>query len=154
MNPAIFLPEIVVLAGALFILLLDVLDLGKVEIVGAVAVVTSGFALLMVLADLGYAPLFFLQTIPSSLVDAAPSGPPYPLFNVTSLGLVFQGVFLLAAFLVALASLSHPSEERGAAVFFGLLLVATLGMMLVAIASDLIFLLLAVEVDRRSRPTS
>jgi NADH-quinone oxidoreductase subunit N len=145
-NPWVFLPEVVVLAGALLILLLDVLGERRVELLGGIAVLSAGLSFTMVLADLGYGPLAVLQTLPSSLLNATPTGPSYPLYQFTSLGLVFQSIFLIAAFLVALASLSHPSEERGAAVFFGLLLIATLGMMLVAIAADLIFLLVAIEV--------
>jgi NADH-quinone oxidoreductase subunit N len=144
-NPWVFLPELAVLAGALLILLLDVLGVKKAEAAGAVAVAVTGFSLALVIADLGAGWLSFLATVPSGVVDAIPTAP-YPLYQVTSLGLVFQGIFLIASFLVALASLSRPSDERGAFVFYGLLLVATLGMMLVAMAADLIFLLVAVEI--------
>ncbi len=140
-----FLPEIFLLAGALLVFLLDVLNVRRNEVVGAIAVVTTALALLFVVADLGFAPFAGLATIPAGAIDATPSGA--PLYTFTSLGLVFQGVFLAAAFLVSLASLSRPSEERGAPIFYGLLLIATLGMVLVAIASDLIFLLLAIEVS-------
>ncbi len=139
-----FLPEIVLLAAALLVYLLDVLSVRRNEIVGAVAVAGTLLALLFVLADLGFAPFAGLATIPSSQIDAAPAGSPLYLF--TSFGLVFQAIFLSATLLVSLASLSRPSCERGAPIFYGLLLLATLGMLLVAIASDLIFLLLAIEV--------
>jgi proton-translocating NADH-quinone oxidoreductase chain N len=114
------------------------------EVVGAVAVAGTALALLFVLADLGFAPFAPLATIPAGQLDAAPSGS--PLYAFTSLGLVFQAIFLLATLLVSLASLSRPSTERGAPIFYGLLVLATLGMLLVAIASDLIFLLLAIEI--------
>ena len=139
-----FLPEILLLASTLLIFLLDVLHVRRNEVVGAVAVGSLALALLFVVADLGFAPLASLATIPASSINAASPGS--PLYTFTSLGLVFQGVFLLAALLVSLASLSRPSRERGAPIFYGLLVLATLGMLLVAIASDLIFLLLAIEV--------
>jgi proton-translocating NADH-quinone oxidoreductase chain N len=139
-----FVPEIFLLAAALLIYLLDVVNVRRNEIVGAIAVAGTVLALLAVLADLGFAPLAGLATIPASQIDAAPSGA--PLYTFTSLGLIFQGIFLSATLLVGLASLSRPSDERGAPIFYGLLLLATLGMLLVAIASDLIFLLLAIEV--------
>lgn len=140
-----FLPEILLLAAALLVFLVDVLGVRRNEIVGAIAAAGIGLALLFVLADLGFAPFAALATIPAAQIDAVPTGA--PLYTFTSLGFVFQGVFLSAALLVALASLSRPSNERGAPIFYGLLLVATLGMVLVAIASDLIFLLLAIEVS-------
>jgi proton-translocating NADH-quinone oxidoreductase chain N len=139
-----FLPEILLLAGTLLIFLLDVLHLRRNEVVGGVAVAVTVLALLFVVADLGFDPLRSLATIPSGQVDAVPSAT--SLYAFSSLGLVFQGVFLLAALIVSLASLSRPSHERGAPIFYGLLVLATLGMLLVAISVDLIFLLLAIEV--------
>ena len=141
-----FAPELLLLAGALLVFLLDVLKVRRNEVVGGVAVVASVAALAFVVADLGFGPLAFLATIPASSVDRLPAVGTAPLYAFSSLGLVFQAIFLLAAFFVALASTSRPSDERGAPIFFGLLLLATLGMLLVAIASDLIFLLLAIEV--------
>ena len=139
-----FLPEVVVLAGALLVFLLDVVGVRRLEASGGVAVAATSVALLLVVADLRFSLLAGLATLSASSVDAALS--PASLYSFTSLGLVFQGIFLLAALLVGLASLSRPRDEKGASIFFGLLLVATLGMMLAAVAADLIFLLLAIEV--------
>ena len=141
-----FLPEIVLLAGVLLIFLLDVLHVRRIELTGGIAVAATLAALGFVVADLGFAPLAFLATIPSSQIDQRPGVGSAPLFTFTSLGIVFQAIFLLAAFFVGLASTSRASDERGAPIFYGLLLLATLGMLLVAIASDLIFLLLAIEI--------
>jgi len=140
-----FLPEILLLAGTLLIFLLDVLGVRRIEVTGSVALGATSLALLFVLADLGFAPVAALATVPSGQVDAFAPGAT-PLYSFTSLGFVFQAIFLLAASFVSLASMSRPSNERGAPIFFGLLLLATLGMLLVAIASDLIFLLLSIEV--------
>ncbi len=141
-----FAPELVLLAGALLVFLLDVVKVRRIEAVGGIAVAATVAALGLVVADLGFAPLAALATIPASSIDRLPAAGAAPLYTFTSLGLDFQAIFLLAAFLVALASVSRPSDEKGAPIFFGLLLLATLGMLLVAIASDLIFLLLAIEV--------
>jgi proton-translocating NADH-quinone oxidoreductase chain N len=141
-----FVPELLLLAGGLLVFLLDVLKIRRTEVAGGIAVVATALAFLFVLADLRFAPLASLATIPAGQIDAAPVLGATPLYAVTSFGLIFQAIFLLAAFLVALASLSRPSDERGAPIFFGLLQLATLGMLLVAVASDLIFLLLAIEV--------
>ena len=139
-----FLPEGVLLGAALLVFLLDAAEVRKNEWLGGIAVAGILGALLLVVADLGFGPLGALRTIPASIVDA-PAGPA-DLFAFSSLGLAFQAIFLLSGLLVSLASLSRPSNEPGAAIFFGLLLVATLGMLLVAVAADLIFLLLAIEV--------
>jgi NADH-quinone oxidoreductase subunit N len=139
-----FVPEIVLLAAALLVFVLDVAGVRRTEIVGAIAAAGSSVALLLVTADLGWAPLAGLRTIAAARIDAVPGAA--PLYAFTSLGLVFQAVFLIATILVALASMSRPRGDRGAPIFFGLLLLATLGMLLVTIASDLIFLLLAIEV--------
>ncbi len=139
-----FLPEVVLLATALVIFLLDVVGERRLEVLGGIAVAGLLASLALVLADLGFAPLAALRTLPAADVDLIPATS--ALFAFTSLGLAFEAIFLTAALLVALASLSRPSGEKGAAVFFGLLLIATLGMTTAAIAADLIFLLLAVEV--------
>ncbi len=140
-----FLPELVLLAGTLLVFLLDVVKVRRTEVVGGIAVGSTLLALLLVIADLRFGPLTSLATISTAQIDHAPALGSAPLYAFTSFGLIFQAIFLLAAFLVALASLSRPSDERGAPIFFGLLQVATLGMLLVALASDLIFLLLAIE---------
>jgi proton-translocating NADH-quinone oxidoreductase chain N len=142
-----FLPEVVLLAGALLAFVLDVVGVRRLEAVGGIAVVSTLLALLLVLADLRWAPIAGLATIPASSVDV-PAGQQSltALFAFSSLGLVFQAIFLLSAFFVSLASLSRPSNEKGASIFFGLLLIATLGMLLAAVSEDLIFLLLAIEV--------
>ncbi len=141
-----FLPELLLLAGALLVFLLDVLEVRRVELNGAIAVAVTAVGLLLVLADLGVAPFAGLALIPAGQIDSIVTPSSAPLYSFTSLGLVFQAFFLLSALLVSLGSMSRPSKERGSAVFFGLLLLATLGMMLVGVASDLLFLVLAIEV--------
>ena len=141
-----WIPEILLLGSTLLIFLLDVLGVERTELFGGIAVGGTLLALLLVVADLGFAPLAFLSALPAAQIDALPAAGAAPLYAFSSLGLVFQGIFLLSAFLVGLASMGRPSDEGGSAVFFGLLLLATLGMLLVAVAADLIFLLLAIEV--------
>jgi|SRR5579871_1661467 len=139
-----FLPAGILLAAALLIFLLDVVGVRRSEALGGISVAATLAALVGVVADLGFAPFGALRTVPAGVVDAVPSTT--ALFAFTSLGLVFQAIFLLSAFFVGLGSLSRPSDERGAAIFFGLLLIATTGMLLVALSADLFFLLLAIEV--------
>ncbi|HEV2449583.1 MAG TPA: NADH-quinone oxidoreductase subunit N [Thermoplasmata archaeon] len=138
-----FLPEIVLLGAGLLVLLADRAGVERREYFGAVALAGLLFAFLLVLADAGLVGLGALRTIPASSVDVAPTAG--VLYAFSSLGLLFQSFFLLAAGLVALAFLSGPSRGRGAPVAYGLLLFATLGMLLVAVSADLIVLLLALE---------
>ncbi|MCI4319348.1 MAG: NADH-quinone oxidoreductase subunit N [Thermoplasmata archaeon] len=141
-----FAPEVVLVAGTLLIFLLDTIGVRRNELFAGIATVTGALALLLVLADTGFAPLAFLRTLDPSAVDVSSAATPRALYAFTSLGLLFQAIFLLTATLVALASASRPSDEKGSAIFHGLLLLATTGMLLVAVAADLIFLVLAIEV--------
>jgi proton-translocating NADH-quinone oxidoreductase chain N len=141
-----FTPELFLLGGALLIFLLDTLGIRRVEVLGGIASLGVVFALVGVLADLRFGPFVGLATVPAGAVDAPWSTLGGSLVAVTSFGLVFQAIFLTSALLIALASMSHPSGQRGAAIFFGLLLLATLGMTLAAVSADLIFLLLAIEI--------
>jgi F420H2 dehydrogenase subunit N len=141
-----FAPEAFLLGAALLIFLLDSLGLRRVELFGSLATIGVVLALVEVLADLRFAPLAGLATVPASAVNAPWSALGGSLVAVTSFGLAFQAIFLTSALLVALASMSHPSDQKGAAIFFGLLLFATLGMTLAALSADLIFLLLSIEI--------
>ena len=88
-----------------------------------------------------------LATVPASQIDALPGarvGPALPRSRPS--GSIFQGIFLLVGPPRRPRLGEPPVPGAGAPIFYGLLLLATLGMLLVAIASDLIFLLLAIEV--------
>jgi proton-translocating NADH-quinone oxidoreductase chain N len=142
----VFVPELFLLGAALLVFLLDSVGIRRLDLFGGLATAGILLALLGVLADLRFAPLAGLATVPAGVVDAPWNTLGGSLVAVTSFGLIFQAIFLTSALLVALASLSHPSNEKGAAVFFGLLLIATLGMTLAALSADLIFLLLSIEI--------
>jgi len=140
-----WVPELVILAAALLVFLLDVAGVRRNDVVGAIATAASVGSLLLVVADLGWAPLALLRTLPAGSIDV-PVTAGAPLYAFTSFGLVFQAIFLIVAGLVALASIGRPRDDPGAPIYYGLLMLATLGMLLVTVASDLIFLLLAVEI--------
>jgi NADH:ubiquinone oxidoreductase subunit 2 (subunit N) len=141
----VFVPELFLLGTALLIFLLDSIGVRRLEWLGGIATAGIVLALVAVLADLRFAPFESLATVPSGLVDVPWSYSGGSLVAVTSFGLVFQAIFLTSALVVSLASVSR-SDQRGGAIFFGLLLFATLGMTLAAWAADLIFLLLAIEI--------
>jgi proton-translocating NADH-quinone oxidoreductase chain N len=138
-----FVPEFVLLGAGLLVLLSERLGVERRESFGAIALAGMVLALLFVAADAGLDGLGALRGVPATSVDVPVAAS--ALYAFSSLGLLFQGFFLAAALLVALALLSRPSREPGGPVAYALLIFATLGMLLVAIASDLIFLLLALE---------
>ena len=142
----VFIPELFLLGAALLIFLLDSVGIRRVELFGGLATAGIVLALVGVLADLRFSPLAGLATAPAGVVNSPWSALGGSLAAVTSFGLVFQAIFLTSALLVSLASMSHPSDQKGAAIFFGLLLFATLGMTLAALSADLIFLLLSIEI--------
>ncbi len=141
-----FVPELLLFGGLLLVLLLDVLGIRRNETLATVAITASVLALLSILGDLGFGPLGVLATVGAGSLNVTPAAGSAPLYHLTSFGLVFQAIFLVSAILVVLASSSRPSREPGAPIFYALLLLAAVGMLLVAVASDLIFLLLAIEV--------
>ncbi len=140
--PLAYLPEILTLVAALGVFLLDTLGVRRRAAFGAWTTVFLAAAFVSVLADLGVPGLGGLATLPSSYLTAGAVGP----IVFTALGLVFQAIFLSAGILVAFASLSDPDDEVGIPMFYGLLGLATLGTLLVALSADLVFLLLSVEV--------
>jgi NADH:ubiquinone oxidoreductase subunit 2 (subunit N) len=142
----VFVPELFLLGAALLIFFLDSVGIRRTELFGGLATAGIVLALVEVLADLRFAPLASLATVPAGVVNAPWTALGESLASVTTFGLVFQAIFLTSALLIALSSLSHPSREKGAAIFFGLLLMATLGMTLAALSADLIFLLLSIEI--------
>ena len=139
---AAFLPEALVLASTLLVFLADVLGARRRRVFGTLSVVLWAAAFLSILGELGVPGLAVLNTLPGSLLNAPASGP----IAFTSLGLVFQGLFLGVGLLVGISSLSDEEDDPGVAVFYALMGLALLGMMLVALSADLIFLLLSVEI--------
>ncbi|MBU2560455.1 NADH-quinone oxidoreductase subunit N, partial [archaeon] len=66
-------------------------------------------------------------------------------FIVDSFSIIFKAVFLSVAILVTIASLEFIKDERNQGEYYSLLLFATLGMMIVASAGDLITIYVGLE---------
>ncbi|HKM74788.1 MAG TPA: NADH-quinone oxidoreductase subunit N [Candidatus Bathyarchaeia archaeon] len=69
----------------------------------------------------------------------------YGVLSVDSFSVYFTAVFVLITLLVSVASLSYMRDSKNLDTYFGLLLFATFGMMLIAFSVDLITLFLAWE---------
>lgn len=67
------------------------------------------------------------------------------VLSIDSYSIYFTGVFLLITLLISIASLYYMRQNKNIDTYFGLLLFATFGMMLVSFAVDLIVLFLAWE---------
>jgi proton-translocating NADH-quinone oxidoreductase chain N len=137
-----YAPEMLVLAAALVAFLLDSAGVARRAAYAGSSLLLYAVAFAIILGDLGTPGLGALSTVPAGILGGPAQGP----VVFTSLGLIFQGIFLGATLLVTLASWSDPDGETGVPVFYALVSLATLGMLLVALSADLIFLLLAVEV--------
>lgn len=124
------LPEICLLGLAVIVLALDVIwHGGRKNALGWITVV--GLAAILAVSVLGVRPPAEPELIWGGMlqVDAA--------------GFLFRLIFILGAALTALFTLDHPLAARGE--FYGLLLVSTLGMTLMASSADLLMLFLAIE---------
>jgi len=67
------------------------------------------------------------------------------VLSIDSFSIYFTGVFVLVTLLIAVASAFYMRENKNFDTYFGLLLLATFGMMLVSFSIDLIALFLAWE---------
>ena len=129
MNLELFIPELILVVFAVIVILLDLFiqrkgALAVISIVGLV--VASGFTIAMW------------------------GGGSLAIFNnmlaVDSFALFFKLLFLAIAFLVILASTDYVSKfARFRGEYYALVLLSTLGMMLMAAASELITIYVALE---------
>jgi NADH-quinone oxidoreductase subunit N len=120
-------------------------------------IMIAAFAVLVILLDLFIEQKYLLKVISLSglivagVFSVAMWGESHPaLFNnmlaVDNFALFFKLLFLGIAFLVILASSDYVSKfERFQGEYYGLILLSTLGMMLMAAATDLIALYVALE---------
>jgi NADH-quinone oxidoreductase subunit N len=69
----------------------------------------------------------------------------YGVLSVDGFSIYFAAVFLLITLLISVASLSYMRDNKNLDMYFGLLLFATFGMILIAFSVDLIVLFLAWE---------
>jgi proton-translocating NADH-quinone oxidoreductase chain N len=96
---------------------------------------------------LGYVSLYallvaFLYLLSLLKVNATLFG---SFFVLDSVAIIFKAVFLSVAILVVIASLEFVKDEQNRGEYYSLLLFATLGMMLVASAGDLVTIYVGLE---------
>ncbi|OFV68842.1 MAG: F420H2:quinone oxidoreductase subunit N [Candidatus Syntrophoarchaeum caldarius] len=129
MNYELLLPELIVAASALIVLLAVFIKDGGKKFAGYLSIIALLTALILVLKDGLVTPAaYFNDTI---VID--------PLSQI------FNMIFLVVALLVVIAGIRYNEDKPNAEVFYSLLLFATLGMMIVAISNDLIPLFVGFE---------
>jgi len=128
-------PEIIV---ALFALALPAVNLllKDNKFLAAVSLAGVGLSMLAVF-------MFFVE-------DMAPQAFDNGLLVLNDFSALFMMVFLAVAFVVILASVKFIEGEKHAAEYYSLILLATVGMMLVASATDLFVLYIGIEITSLS----
>ncbi len=129
MSYGLLLPELIIAASALIVLLDVFVKNSRGRFAGYVSIIAILVSLILVLKD--------------GLVD------PTPYFNdtivVDPISQIFNMIFLVVALLVVIAGVAYTEDKFHPEVFYSLLLFATLGMMIVAISNDLIPLFVGFE---------
>ncbi|RJS71219.1 MAG: NADH-quinone oxidoreductase subunit N [Candidatus Syntrophoarchaeum sp. WYZ-LMO15] len=129
MSYGLLLPELIIAASALIVLLDVFVKNSRGRFAGYVSIIAILVSLILVLKD--------------GLVD------PTPYFNdtivVDPVSQIFNMIFLVVALLVVIAGVAYTEDKFHPEVFYSLLLFATLGMMIVAISNDLIPLFVGFE---------
>ncbi len=135
----LLLPELLLLAGALLIPFLPVQAGSRLrsQVTTTILALTFATIVWMLVDD----PYGFFELYP----DLAKDPVLYGVLEVTSFALFFKLVFAAVALLTCVVSSDYLAERKQGAEYYALLLTATLGMLIVAGARDLITLFVGLE---------
>ncbi|MFH1773944.1 MAG: NADH-quinone oxidoreductase subunit N [Methanobacteriota archaeon] len=131
MSYLLLAPELILIAVSILVLLLG-LFIKEKKVLGYVSIAALLVALLLVLGNFN---------VRESFVG-------YPFYNsivIDSFAQFFNIIFLTVALLVCIASLEYYGKNQSQDEYYFLVLIATAGMMFVAIANDLIVLFIGFE---------
>ena len=151
-NYLVFLPETVLILTALATVVLGFRWSRRPVYLWGLALGGVALALFLVLdmMGLGVTSALGLSQIPSPVGTAGNFSADLRL-NVDAFALFFQAIFLFVAFLAVLASRGYiRAEEPHQGEYYGLMLLAVVGMMFTAAATDLFVLVLAFETSSLS----
>ena len=131
-NWSLIMPSLVIVATMLIVLIFDLFDAISKRVLGYITIVGAGIALVesirMFQNEESYEPQF--------------GG----MFEVDAYSLFFNIIFLVSTILVVLISLSYLGrDDRKQGPYYLLILLATLGMMLMAAGNELIIVFLGLE---------
>ena len=130
-NWQLLMPELIIALTLLIVLVFDLFDSISKSILGWMTIVGSGIALWVSIQ------MHQAGTVGTQFND---------MFKVDSFSLFFNIIFLVSTILVALISMSYLSrDDRKQGPYYLLILLATLGMMLMAAGNELIIVFLGLE---------
>ncbi len=140
-NWSLIMPALVIVSTMLIVLIFDLFDAISKKVLGLITIVGAGIALVVSIQMLqaGEVGTTFIKV---SEVDPEAEG----MFKVDSYSLFFNIIFLVSTILVTLISLSYLGrDDRKQGPYYLLILLATLGMMLMAAGNELIIVFLGLE---------
>ena len=130
-NWQLLMPELIIALTLLIVLVFDLFDSISKSILGWMTIVGSGIALWVSIQ------MHQAGTVGTQFND---------MFKVDNFSLFFNIIFLVSTILVALMSLSYLGrDDRKQGPYYLLILLATLGMMLMAAGNELIIVFLGLE---------
>ena len=130
-NWQLLMPELIIALTLLIVLVFDLFDSISKAILGWMTIVGSGIALWVSIQ------MHQAGTVGTQFND---------MFKVDNFSLFFNIIFLVSTILVALISLSYLGrDDRKQGPYYLLILLATLGMMLMAAGNELIIVFLGLE---------
>ena len=138
---SLIMPELVIVSTLLIILIFDMIDAISKKTLGWMTIVGAGIALVVSIQMLqaGEVGTTFTQAGEAATESEG-------MFKVDSYSLFFNIIFLVSTILVALISLSYLGrDDRKQGPYYLLILLATLGMMLMAAGNELIIVFLGLE---------
>lgn len=130
-NWSLLMPQLVIVATLFIVLVFDMFDSISKKMHAWMTIVGSGIALITT-----------IQMLQAGTNESLFSD----MFNVNSHSLFFNIIFLVSTILVALISISYlGKDDKKQGPYYLLILLATLGMMLMAAGNDLIIVFLGLE---------
>ena len=130
-NWQLLMPELIIVLTLLIVLVFDLFDSISKAVLGWMTIVGSGIALWVSIQ------MHQAGTVGTQFND---------MFKVDNFSLFFNIIFLVSTILVALISLSYLGrDDRKQGPYYLLILLATLGMMLMAAGNELIIVFLGLE---------
>ncbi len=128
---SLLMPSLVIVSTMLIVLIFDMFDAISKKVLGWITIVGAGIALVV-----------SIQMFQNEDFGTQFEG----MFKVDDYSLFFNIIFLVSTILVALISLSYlGTDDRKQGPYYLLILLATLGMMLMAAGNELIIVFLGLE---------
>ena len=130
-NWSLIMPSLVIVSTMLIVLVFDMFDAISKKVLGWITIVGTGIALVVSI---------------QLLQDGTNETQFNDMFRIDGYSLFFNIIFLVSTILVALISLSYLGrDDRKQGPYYILILLATLGMMLMAAGNELIIVFLGLE---------